>query len=208
MPGELTPAEIRAELPRRLTLFEERQCGGPDQTSEAEASLFLEVCDHSVETEAELSLTDLTSLLDEAGIGYTLLPHDHTETAADEAAALGLPPSQVAKTLLVGTPGGYVRAVLPASERLDQRKLRDLLGAGKHIQLASEEDLAREYPEFELGAVPPLGGGRRDPVIVDRRLAQLTSLVVEAGSHDHSLRIQTADLMRLTEAQVADICQD
>jgi prolyl-tRNA editing enzyme YbaK/EbsC (Cys-tRNA(Pro) deacylase) len=30
----------------------------------------------------------------------------------------------------------------------------------------------------------------------------------EAGSHEQSLRIQTADLMRLTEAQVADICED
>lgn len=155
-----------------------------------------------------MALTDVTSVLDEVGVAYTVLPHAHTETATAEAGALDLPPSQVAKTLVVSTPTGYLRAVLPASERLDQRKLRDLLGDGKGIHLASEEDLARDYPEFELGAVPPLGGAHRDPVIVDRRLSQLGSLVVEAGSHEHSLRIQTADLIRLTEARVADICQD
>ena len=155
-----------------------------------------------------MALAEVTSMLDEAGVDYKLLPHVYTETAAAEAVALDLPPSQVAKTLVVRTPSGYLRVLLPASERLDLRKVRDLLGAGEHIQLASEEDLARAYPEFELGAVPPLGGARRDPVLVDRRLSQLDSLVVEAGSHKQSLRIQTADLMHLTEAQVADICQD
>ena len=155
-----------------------------------------------------MALTDVTSVLDEAGVGYKLLPHAHTETAAAQAVTLGLPPSQVAKTLVVRTPSGYLRALLPASERLDLRKVRDLLADREHSHLASEEHLARDYPEFELGAVPPLGGARRDPVLVDRRLSQLDSLVVEAGSHEQSLRIQTADLMRLTEAQVADICQD
>ena len=155
-----------------------------------------------------MALADVTSVLDEAGVGYKLLPHEHTETSAAEAEALGLAPSEVAKTLVVRTPSGYLRALLPASQRLDLRKVRDLLGDGKHIRLASEEDLARDYPEFELGAVAPLGGARRDPVLVDRGLSQLDSLVVEAGSHDQSIRIHTADLVRLTDALVADICQD
>jgi len=38
------------------------------------------------------------------------------------------------------------------------------------VHLATEDDLARDYAEFELGAVPPFGG-RRDPVILDVRLA-------------------------------------
>ena len=59
-------------------------------------------------------------------------------------------------------PTGYARAVLPASERLDLRKLGDFARrpASKKVHLASEEALARDYPEFELGAVPPLGGSR------------------------------------------------
>lgn len=155
-----------------------------------------------------MAATDLTSVLDEAGVRYELLPHSRTETAAAEADALAVDPAEVAKTLVVSTPSGYVRAVLPASERIDLRKLRELLGTGKGTHLATEEDLARDYPEFELGAVPPFGGARRDRALVDRRIAERGSVVLEAGSHVQSLRLQTADLLRLAEAEVADVCQD
>jgi Ala-tRNA(Pro) deacylase len=99
--------------------------------------------------------------------------------------------------------------VLPASERIDLRKLREVRGGGKkQVHLASEKDLARDYPEFDLGAVPPIGGGRRDPVVVDSRLAERDSVVLEAGSHEESVRVPTGDLLRVTEAEVADICPD
>jgi Ala-tRNA(Pro) deacylase len=115
----------------------------------------------------------------------------------------------VGKTLVLTTPAGYVRAVLPASERLDLRKVGDVLGVGKkQVHLSTEDDLARDYPEFDLGAVPPLGGGRHDRVLIDSRLAERESVVVEAGSHDESIRIPTADLVRLTEADVADLCRE
>jgi Ala-tRNA(Pro) deacylase len=151
----------------------------------------------------------LTRTLDEAGVSYEVLTHAHTERAADEAKALGLPPDQVAKTLVVTTPEGNVRAVLPASERIDLRKLGELAGeTRKHLHLASEEALKRDYPEFELGAVPPLGGAHGDRVIVDRRLADRDTVVLEAGTHDESIRLPTQELLRLTRAQVADICAD
>jgi Ala-tRNA(Pro) deacylase len=152
---------------------------------------------------------DLTRVLDEAGARYELLTHVRTESAAAEAEALGIAPADVGKTLVVTTPEGYVRAVLPASERIDLRKLREVRGGGKEqVHLASEEDLARDYPEFDLGAVPPIGGGRRDPVVIDSRLAERDSLVLEAGSHEESVRIPTGDLLRVSEAEVVDICAD
>jgi Ala-tRNA(Pro) deacylase len=151
------------------------------------------------------AMADVTTFLDEAGLDFEVLEHAHTERAADEAAALGVSSTEVAKTLVLTAPEGNVRAVLPASERVDLRKVGDLVGvSGKKVQLASEEDLARDYPEFELGAVPPFGG-RTDRVIVDLRLAERDSLVLEAGSHERSVRMKAADLVRVTGAQVADI---
>ena len=151
----------------------------------------------------------LTGALDEAGVNYEILPHAHTESAAAEAKALGVAPGDVAKTLVVRTPDGYLRTVLPASDRLDLHKLRMARGGSKTtVQLASEAELARDYPEFELGAVPPFGGSRRDPVVVDSRLARRDSVVLEAGSHDESIRIWMPDLLRVSGAQTADICQD
>jgi len=102
-----------------------------------------------------------------------------------------------------------VPAVHPASERLHLTKVRELRGGGKKkVHLASDVDLARDYPEFDLGAVPPIGGGRRDPVVVDSRLAERDSVVLEAGSHEESVRVSTRDLLRVSEAEVADICAD
>jgi Ala-tRNA(Pro) deacylase len=135
---------------------------------------------------------DLTRALDEAGAAYELLPHAHTESALGEAEALGLSPDDVAKTLIVKT-----------------RKVRDLTGGSKkNVYLASEDDLRRDYPNFDLGAVPPVGGARRDPVLVDSRVTARGSVVLEAGSHEQSVRIATSDLMRAAGAEVADICKE
>jgi Ala-tRNA(Pro) deacylase len=150
---------------------------------------------------------DVTVVLDEAGIEYEVLPHPRTETAAAEAEALGIGTGDVAKTLVISTPVGYVRAVVQASDRIDLRKLRDRLEGGKRIHLASEEDLERDYPGFELGAVPPFGGSG-DQVLVDVRLAERESVVLEAGSHEQSVRMRTRDLLELTGAEVADIAHD
>jgi len=156
-----------------------------------------------------MAASNLTKTLDKAGVEYELLEHSHTETAAAEAEALGVDPGEVGKTLVLSSPDGNVRAVLPGSARLDIRKVRDALGvSGKRVHLLSEDALARDYKEFELGAVPPLGGKSKDRVLVDARLADRDSVVIEAGSHDESVRLKTADLIRLTEAQVADICRD
>jgi Ala-tRNA(Pro) deacylase len=150
----------------------------------------------------------LVTVLEEAGIPYEPLRHEHTESAAAEAKVLGLSPDEVAKTLIATTPIGYVRAVVAASERIDMHKLREVLGVpGKQLRLATEEELARDYVEFDLGAVPPFGGSRDEPVVLDIRLMERESIVLEAGSHEESVRVKTDDLRKLTHARVADIAQ-
>ena len=142
--------------------------------------------------------------LERAGFEYDVLDHRRTETARDEAEAVGVPPEVVAKTVVLTSNDRYVRAVLSASEHLDLHKVRRLLG-DKHAQLASEAELVLAYPMYELGAVPPFGVPAGDRVLFDQRLAQRDSVVLEAGSHNESLRMKTSDLLALTQAEVADI---
>jgi Ala-tRNA(Pro) deacylase len=151
---------------------------------------------------------DLADELERQGLEHELLMHRRTVTARDEATAVGIPPGEVAKTVVLVTDDGYVRAVVPASRRLDTHKARAALGGGSHTRLATEEELGAAYPGFELGAVPPFAGPAGDRVIVDRRLAELDSIMVEAGVHDHSLRMRTTDLLRISGAEVADISTD
>ena len=154
----------------------------------------------------DVKATALENALTEAGIGFDVLDHERTDTAVLEAAVLGLRPSEVAKTIVVRTPDGDVRVVVSSGDRIDMHRLRELLGGGKDVRLATEEELERDYPEFELGAVPPVGG-KADAVLVDRRVAGRETIVLEAGVHDQSIRIEAGDLVRVTGARVVDVVE-
>jgi Ala-tRNA(Pro) deacylase len=104
------------------------------------------------------------------------------------------------------TSDGPIRVVLTAAERLDVRRLADALEIDRHaIRFLSEEELARDYPEFEVGAVPPLGGNRVDPVVTDRAVTDRESIVFNAGSHSESIRISASEFLRAAEAMTANI---
>lgn len=148
---------------------------------------------------------ELTRDLARERVDHELIRHSHTETARAEALEIGL--AEVGKTIILSSDRGFVRALVPASERLDLGKVRELLRTGDNLRLATEEELAGAYPMFELGAVPPLGGPPGDRTILDRRLATRESVVVEAGTHDVSVRLRIRDIVRLSEALIADICE-
>lgn len=141
-------------------------------------------------------------------VSYEVIPHQRTQSAGEEAAAVGVAPTEVAKTLILATDEGFVRAVVPGSERLDLTKARALVGGGKHTRLATEAELAGSYPMFELGAVPPFGGPTGDRVIVDAQLPEHEFVVLDAGSHSESVRMRTSDLLNLAGAEIADLCRD
>jgi Ala-tRNA(Pro) deacylase len=148
----------------------------------------------------------LVDVLRREHVSYELLPHRHTETAIAEAKALDVEPDQVGKTLILKTPSGYARAVLRAGDRLDLEKARRTLGT-HDIELADEIELVGAYPEFELGAVPPIGGPF-DRVLVDERVFDHPFVVFEAGTHDESIRLRTGELLSIAEAEVADLAED
>jgi Ala-tRNA(Pro) deacylase len=149
--------------------------------------------------------TDLKTALESSRVEYELITHDRTLTAAAEADAVGVPPAGVGKTIVLFTPDGYVRAVLAASDRLDLHKVRAALGAD--ARLATEAELASAYPMFELGAVPPFAGPAGDRVLVDSGLGDLDTIVIEAGTHNESVRLKSADLLALSAAEIADLAE-
>jgi Ala-tRNA(Pro) deacylase len=102
--------------------------------------------------------------------------------------------------------GGRIRAVLPASRRLDLEKLAREAGV-EAVTLLAEPELQGAYPQFELGAVPPFSGPA-DTVVVDRHLVDSEHVVFEAGTHDKSIRVRTKDLLAVAGASVADIVLD
>jgi len=53
-----------------------------------------------------------------------------------------------------------------------------------------------------------VGGPAGDRVAVDRRLADRDTIVIEAGSHDESVRLAATDLIVLAHAAIGDLCHD
>jgi prolyl-tRNA editing enzyme YbaK/EbsC (Cys-tRNA(Pro) deacylase) len=150
---------------------------------------------------------ELMRELTKKGISFEPRRHPRTLTAMDEARALHATAGRVGKTLVFHTPEGHLRVVIAATDRLSLPKLREAV-ACEELRFATEEELAAAYPGFELGAVAPFGGPAKERVVVDRRVAELDSVIVEAGSHSDSIMLAPADLVRLTNAEVADVTSD
>jgi Ala-tRNA(Pro) deacylase len=150
----------------------------------------------------------LVEKLRDAELEFELLPHRRTLTAASEARVLGVLPQAVAKTLIARDEEGvHIRAVVPASGRVSISKLASAVSAAK-VALLTEAELVMAYPQFELGAVPPFGGPAGDRVVVDSGFTKHDHVVFDGGVHDTSLRMRTADLIAVADAQTADIAVD
>ena len=148
----------------------------------------------------------VTRLLERHGVRYDVVEHRATYSAAAEARATAVDPQATAKTVALHDHDGYRLAVVPASERLDVRRARKLLGASHHLRLATEEELRRDFPAFDVGALPPFGTAPM-PEVVDVRLLRHERIVCAGGEHRRSVIMSTLDLLRITEPRVADICE-
>lgn len=150
----------------------------------------------------------VTEYLRGEGIQHEVVEHDQTLSATAEAAATGRPPQEVAKTVVLHDQGVYMLAVIPASQRLDLHKVRELLGASGSLQLATEAQMAEDFPTLEVGAVPPLGPMMPAAEMVDRRLLDEERVLCAGGDHRHSVLLDPRDIVAAADATVADVCED
>jgi Ala-tRNA(Pro) deacylase len=149
----------------------------------------------------------VTEFLGREGISYEVVEHEWTQTAIAEARAAGVPAADVAKTIVLRDEVGLRLAVIPASERLDMHKLRQAL-ASRGLRLVTEQEMAKEFDEFEVGAVPPFGSMFDALELVDERLLDHDRILCGGGDHEHAVLVNPRDVVRVGEARVADICQD
>ena len=142
------------------------------------------------------------------GVSFDLIEHVRSESAAAEARAAQLPAEQTAKTVVLQTPGGYRFAVISASDRLDLHKAAAALGLNRHaLRFATEADMAADFPSYAVGAIPPLGPDT-PAELIDPRLLDYEHVLCPAGDHEHSLKVDPTDIVRVTGALTVDLRQD
>ena len=149
----------------------------------------------------------VTAFLEAEGVRHEVVEHRPTFSAAAEARAAGADVREAAKTLALHDHDGYRMAVIPATHRLDLHRTRELLGASSHLRLATEAELERDFPMFDVGAMPPLGPMMPMAEIIDVHLLYHEHVLCAGGDHRHGLRIDPRDLLRVCEPRVAAICE-
>jgi Ala-tRNA(Pro) deacylase len=149
-----------------------------------------------------------TEILDKERVAYRIYPHDETYDAQHLAAALRIPGDNVAKTVLLRTDGDYlyVVAVLPATARLDFRRVSAAFG-GADVRLATEVEIADHCPDSEFGILPPFGSRFGMKTVVDGSLAKHEDIFFHGNSHAEAIRLAYSEFARLEHPLVVDIIE-
>jgi Cys-tRNA(Pro) deacylase len=136
------------------------------------------------------------------GLPHTVTRHGPVRSLAEAAAARGVEPSAIVKTMVVRVSDADHRFVLvPGDREIDWAKLRALLGVNR-ISMPDAE-VARRVTGFVRGTITPLGSVTPLPVVADERVQGRVSL--GGGAHGTALTVDARDLFRVLDATVADV---
>jgi Cys-tRNA(Pro)/Cys-tRNA(Cys) deacylase len=151
--------------------------------------------------------TPATLLLAREGVPHALHPYEPDAFSSSYgeagAAALGVDPARMLKTLLADLDGKLVCAVVPVSGSLDLKALATALG-GKKAGMA-DPAAAERSSGYVVGGISPLGQKTRLRTVVDASALGFDTVHVSGGRRGLSLELAPADLVRLTAATVADV---
>jgi Ala-tRNA(Pro) deacylase len=136
-------------------------------------------------------LMRVADFLSEQHVPFEMLLHPPAFTAQNRAKFLHLPGRQVAKSVLLKGPGGYLLAILPATRHIDPELLSEALGGP--VRLATDREITDVFPDCEWGVVPPFGRLYGLPVVLDDSLAPDAWMVFEGNSHAEALRLHCRD---------------
>jgi Cys-tRNA(Pro)/Cys-tRNA(Cys) deacylase len=151
--------------------------------------------------------TPATALLTKQKIPFTLHPYDHDPRAQaygeEAAAALGVEPSRIFKTLIAAVDGKLACAVVPVAARLDLKAFAAAVG-GKRAELADPAAAARATG-YVVGGISPIGQKARLRVVVDASVAAFPTVFVSAGKRGLQVELAPADLLAAAGASTAKI---
>ncbi len=143
----------------------------------------------------------LKEYLDREGVRYVTIVHSPAFTAQEIAAMAHIPGKNLAKTVVVKIDGKMALAVVPASYAVDFDMLQGAIGA-KKVELAHESEFKGQFPDCELGAMPPFGNLYDMEVFVARSLAEDEDIAFNACSHHELIKLPYREFERLAQPHV------
>ena len=126
-----------------------------------------------------------------------------TRTAVAAAREIGCELGQIIKSLVFIADGEPVLALCSGTDRVDEAKLRSLLGA-RAVRRANAEE-ARRATGYPIGGTPPFGHRQGLRVLVDPGLLRYAELWAGAGTGEAVVRVGSRDLVRASGGALAPI---
>jgi Cys-tRNA(Pro) deacylase len=149
--------------------------------------------------------TPALAAADEAGLAYRIIRHGPVHSLAEAAAARGVTPADVVKTLVVRrADNDFVFVLVPGDRTISWPKLRALLGVSR-LSLPDAE-VARRATGYERGTITPFGSLTPWPVVADERLAG-REITLGAGEHGSAIAAAADDVAAVLGAALADISE-
>jgi Cys-tRNA(Pro)/Cys-tRNA(Cys) deacylase len=157
--------------------------------------------------------TPALDILTAAGVAFTVHEYDHTASdhfGDETVAALGVTGERVFKTLIASiTMSGkpeLVVGIVPVSGQMDLKALAAAVGA-KRADMA-DPAAAQRSSGYVVGGISPLGQRTRLRTVVDASAVTYETVLVSGGRRGLQVELAPADLVRLTDGQVAEIGRD
>ncbi|MDE3246447.1 MAG: YbaK/EbsC family protein [Acidobacteriota bacterium] len=144
----------------------------------------------------------LKEFLDSNGVKYTSIPHRQAYTAMEIAESAHVRGQEMAKTVIVDLNGKLAMAVLPATKHVSLDRLGRSVGT-RQVGIAKEGEFRYNFPDCEVGAMPPFGNLFNMEVFVDPLLAEDEEIAFNAGNHAEVVRIAYKDFERLVHPRAA-----
>jgi Ala-tRNA(Pro) deacylase len=151
-----------------------------------------------------MSHNRLQKMLDDQHIKHEWIKHSPAFTAQEIAQTTHIPGKDLAKTVIVKmNDGKLAMIVLSANDKINFKHLLKSLGNNK-IELASEREFKGQFPDCEVGAMPPFGNLWNMEVYVDEKLTHDKDIAFNAGSHTELLRMKYQDFEKLVHPHIID----
>jgi Cys-tRNA(Pro) deacylase len=141
--------------------------------------------------------------LADSGIEHTITRHGRVGSLEEAAAARGVEPGDIIKTLVVRrAEDDYLFVLVPGGREISWPKLRALLGVNRMSM--PDAATAKDVTGYERGTITPFGSLTSWPVVADATVSgRLIS--IGAGAHGVAATAHADDVVRVLDAQVADV---
>lgn len=137
----------------------------------------------------------------EHDLRYDVLAHPHSHNSMETAHLARIPPSSLAKSVVLEDDEGFLMAVLPSSQHVQISALSKALR--RDLRLVDEDELSGLFGDCEAGAIPPLGAAYGMRMIVDDSLANQEEIYFEVGDHENVMQMSRTDFMTMMDMENA-----